>query len=141
MITLHFHLLPQYKYELFHIYFTQLQLHCKHQVTQGFTATLSFISLSIYLFANPSFWYLYTTSENSLKITRVFRRVQFERIFKYHKKCKSITDQAFSDYPVIIICSANKKLTIIYLLSANHSEAIFYIQILINLLIHLLLIC
>ena len=22
MITLHFHLLPQYKYELFHIYFT-----------------------------------------------------------------------------------------------------------------------
>ena len=24
MITLHFHLLPQYKYELFHIYFTSL---------------------------------------------------------------------------------------------------------------------
>ena len=24
MITLHFHLIPQYKYELFHIYFTLL---------------------------------------------------------------------------------------------------------------------
>ena len=24
MITLHFHLLPQYKYELFHIYFTNV---------------------------------------------------------------------------------------------------------------------
>ena len=25
MITLHFHLLPQYKYELFHIYFTKIK--------------------------------------------------------------------------------------------------------------------
>ena len=25
MITLHFHLIPQYKYELFHIYFTEPQ--------------------------------------------------------------------------------------------------------------------
>ena len=29
MITLHFHLLPQYKYELFHIYFTLISLHGK----------------------------------------------------------------------------------------------------------------
>ena len=26
MITLHFHLIPQYKYELFHIYFTKIEL-------------------------------------------------------------------------------------------------------------------
>ena len=26
MITLHFHLIPQYKYELFHIYFTELNM-------------------------------------------------------------------------------------------------------------------
>ena len=29
MITLHFHLIPQYKYELFHTYFTKDDLHAK----------------------------------------------------------------------------------------------------------------
>ena len=36
-------------------------------------------------------------------------RVQFDRIFKYHKECKAIIGQAFNDYPFIIICSANEK--------------------------------
>ena len=32
---------------------------------------------------------LWVRFENSLKIVRAFRRVQFERIFKYHEQCKS----------------------------------------------------
>ena len=31
MITLHFHLIPQYKYELFHIYFTREILVLNHE--------------------------------------------------------------------------------------------------------------
>jgi len=33
--------------------------------------------------------------ESSLKIARAFRRVQFERIFKYHEQCKSLIARAF----------------------------------------------
>lgn len=44
--------------------------------------------------------------KNSLKITRAFRRVQYERIFKYHELCKSLTDQLRSrDYNLLLRCN------------------------------------
>ena len=47
MITLHFHLIPQYKYELFHIYFTLFHCTGRNELNKltllpmcGFTAQL-----------------------------------------------------------------------------------------------------
>jgi len=39
--------------------------------------------------------YIYEWFENSLKIARTFRWVQFERIFKYHEFCKSLIARDF----------------------------------------------
>ena len=46
---------------------------------------------------------LLTILENSLKITGAFWRVEFERIFNYHKWCKLVIALAFKpDYSFII---------------------------------------
>ena len=42
--------------------------------------------------------------ENSLKIAQTFRRVQFERIFKYHEQCKSFIARAFIRLLIYYTC-------------------------------------
>ena len=46
--------------------------------------------------------------ENSLKIARALRRVQFKRIFKYHEYCKSLIARAFIR---LFICYMTEKIT------------------------------
>ena len=78
-----------------------------------------------------------TIWKHSLKIARAFRRVQFERIFKYHEQCKSIIARAFirllTYYMTEKIANARALITTtvqikneryIGLLSANHDEVI-----------------
>ena len=51
------------------------------------------------MYQSPSFFLRrikdLNTFENSLKIARPFRRVQFEKIFKYNEECTSLIARSF----------------------------------------------
>ena len=109
MIILHFHLIPQYKYELFHIYFTRFHCTGRNELNKltllpmcGFIAQLvehrtgiaevmgsNPVEALIFfrlLLSNCLNWKIYCDDHTSLSLSEIFK---FEKCIKY---ANEITD-------------------------------------------------